>query len=321
MSSDNTEFIFRAKTKEAFVIKILGELLYNSIRFAPFHINEKGIFLLQTDGKTEQMIDICLFKENFSIYKCAKPFTFSVNSTHFYKMLKHIKKKDGITLFIKEADELTLGITVEQSDENNKVTTYIRITPARPDDIDRPEGYENPIIMSSKEFQKMKNLQNISKIITVTSKLDYIKFFVDGGTLFSRELVIGNEHDEENKHITRLFKQTFNTSHISSLTKCAGQSGNVQIFVHEDLGMKIKMKAGNLGDITVYIKSMEIINDEIDEMEQKTEQNDDDGVGYSERITQSEDNDDYIGGGIDEDSEEEEVKSKKRKPRKTVKKN
>jgi len=56
-------------------------------------------------------------------------------------------------------------------------------------------------------------------------------------------------------------------------------------------------------------------------MEQKTEQNDDDGVGYSERITQSEDNDDYIGGGIDEDSEEEEVKSKKRKPRKTVKKN
>ena len=356
MSSDNSEFIFRAKTKEAFVIKILGELLYNSIRFAPFHINEKGIFLLQTDGKSEpeQMIDICLFKENFSIYKCAKPFTFSVNSTHFYKMLKHIKKKDGITLFISEADELTLGITVEQSDENDKVTTYIRITPARPDDIDRPDGYDNPIIMTSKEFQKMKNLQNISSTITVTSKLDYIKFFVDGGTLFSRELVIGNENNEENKHISKMFKQTFNTSHISSLTKCAGQSGNVQIFVHEDLGMKIKMKAGNLGEITVYIKSMEIINDEIDEAEQKNEQKDDDGldddisrweqdeedspmsiqqltledariIGSPNKTTRKspkskvEPEDNELLDLEDELSEDEEMKSKKTKPRRKTK--
>ena len=40
------EYIFRAKTKEAFVIKLLGELLGNTIKNAPINITDKGIHLL-----------------------------------------------------------------------------------------------------------------------------------------------------------------------------------------------------------------------------------------------------------------------------------
>jgi hypothetical protein len=101
--------------------------------------------------------------------------------------------------------------------------------------------------------------------MTITSKLNYIKFFCDGGELYSRELVIGEENDEDNSHITNVYKQTFHTQHITGLAKCAGQSYNVQVFVHEDLGLKIKMKAGSLGEITVYIKSKELIQDEEEE--------------------------------------------------------
>lgn len=134
-----------------------------------------------------------------------------------------------------------------------------------PEDILRPEGYDNPIIMSNKEFQKMKNLHNISKSITVTSKLNYIRFFCDGGDVYSREIIIGNENDEENRHITQYFKQEFNTAHITGLTKCAGQSNIVQVFTHEDMGLKIQMSAGELGDIIVYIKSKELIQEEDDD--------------------------------------------------------
>jgi hypothetical protein len=134
-----------------------------------------------------------------------------------------------------------------------------------PEDIQKPEGYDPPIIIQSKQFQKMKNLHSISDTMTITSKLNYIKFFCDGGELYSRELVIGEENDEDNSHITDVYKQTFNTQHITGLAKCAGQSSNVQVFVHEDLGLKIKMKAGSLGEITVYIKSKELIQDEEEE--------------------------------------------------------
>jgi proliferating cell nuclear antigen PCNA len=263
----NQGFLFNCKTQDAFVIKTLGELLSNRIIFAPFRITEKGIFLVQMDARKEQLVEICLLQENFSPYKCVKPITFNVNTTHLYKMLKCIKKKDAIRLFIHEDDPLNLGICVEQGSEGNRINTYIRITPAHPEKIECPDGYESPIIIPSKQFQKMKNLHNISDKIMVTSKLNYIKFFCDGGELYSRELVIGNENDEDNAHIKAVYKQEFNTSSITGLTKCAGLSGNVQVFVHDDLGIKIKMKAGDLGDVTVYIKSKELLQEEEEDEE------------------------------------------------------
>jgi hypothetical protein len=101
--------------------------------------------------------------------------------------------------------------------------------------------------------------------MVITSKLNYIRFFCDGGELYSRELVIGNENDEDNAHIKRLYKQEFNTVYITGLTKCAGQSGSVSVYVDEENGLKIKMKAGGLGDLIVYIKSNELIDYEKEE--------------------------------------------------------
>ncbi len=264
--------IFRAKTKEAFVIKILGELLSNTLRFSQFLVNDKGIFLLQSDSKKEQLIDLALYKENFNIFKCNRPILFYVNSGNFYKMLKSIKKKDSITMFIEDTGEenLKLGICVEQ-EENNKVTTFIRINNYQPEEFDRPDGYESPIIMNNKEFHKLKNLHNFSKTLWITSKADFIKFYCDGGDLYYREVTIGNENDEDNRHYDKEYKCSFNTTYITGLTKCAGQSGNVQIFVHEDLPLKIKLKAGNLGDISIYIKSKEMIQDEADEADVEME--------------------------------------------------
>ena len=51
-------YLFRAKTKEAFVFKVLGELLSSTLKFAPFRITENGIYLRQTDIKREQLIDL-----------------------------------------------------------------------------------------------------------------------------------------------------------------------------------------------------------------------------------------------------------------------
>ena len=266
-SLNNTGYIFHAKTDEAFVIKILGELLANRLQFANFKVNENGIYLLQTDIRKEQLIDLALLRENFSPYKCTKQLVFSVHTANLYKMLKCIKKKDAIRLYIHEDEPSILGICVEQMNENNRVITNIKITNQHLDDIIRPEGYDTPIIIPSKQFQKMKNLHNISKVMVITSKLNYIRFFCDGGELYSRELVIGNENDEDNSHIKTLYKQEFSTSYITGLVKCAGQSGSVSVYVDEDNGLKIKMKAGGLGDLIVYIKSNELITYEKEEKE------------------------------------------------------
>lgn len=277
------EYIFRAKTKEAFVIKLLGELLSNTIKFAPFNITDRGISLTQADSKVEQLIDVLLVKENFQQYRCSRSLSFTVNSTHFYKMLKNIKKKDTITMFILENDPNKLVICVEQSEENNKTTTTIRINHNRPEEFRLPgenaqEGdprYDSPIIMSVKEFQKIKSLHGISRITTVMSRPGYIRFFCDGGEVWTRD-VIHDDHNEDEKSQAKTITQTFNTNYLTGLTKCAGagQAGMVQVFTHPSLPLKIRMKAGNLGDLTVFIKSREMIEWEMEERAENEEEED-----------------------------------------------
>jgi len=256
----NVNYLFKAKTKEAFVFKVLGELLSNTLKFAPFRINETGIYLRQTDTKREQLLDIGFHKEKFTVFKCSSPINFIVSSNNFYKMLKNIKKKDSVIIYIREDEPDKLGICVEQGEDNNKVSTTIKISYNQMEDINLPDGYNNPIIMNNKEFQKMKNLHNISKTILVNSISGFIRFFCDGGDLYSREITIG-EIDEDDSNDNQ-YEQNFYTHHLTQLTKCAGQSGNVQIFVHEDLPLKIKMNLGNIGELTCYIKSKEMIDEE-----------------------------------------------------------
>lgn len=266
-SSSNTEstnYIFRAKTKEAYVIKVLSELIYNmNMTWAPFRVDSDGVHLCQVSHQAEavnsQLIAFTLKREEFYQYKTTRPLAFLVSTGHFYRMLKSIKKKDTITLFIRDDDSCKLGICVETSDENNKTNTHIRITYNQPQIYKEPTGYPSPTIVSNKEFQKMKNLHNMAKEMEVTCPYPgLIKFFCDGNQICEREVVLGSEnHDDYKDDEVEEYKQTFNTNHITGLTKCANQSPTVQIFAHKDLPLKIKMKAGNLGELTVYVKSNE----------------------------------------------------------------
>jgi hypothetical protein len=266
-----TGFLFKAKTKEAFVIKVIGELLSNHIMYAPFQINKNGIFLTQTDTNKQQLFHLALNKENFSNYKLQKDsINFIVNASHFYKMLKTIKKKDTITIFITQEDPNCLGISVEQSGESNRITTYLRITYSLPEDITHPAGYGQPIITTSKEFQALKTLYNVSRTILLSAKNGSIRFDCDNNELYKRKVVLGNDNDDDDRNTNdedeeqedeQPYIQTFKNQYITGLTKCAGQSGNIQIFLPDDSRpLKIKMKAGNLGDLIIFIKSDEMIN-------------------------------------------------------------
>ena len=128
------------------------------------------------------MIDCELFAENFSIYKFKSKTKLSIgiNLNHYLKMLKSIKKKDSIILFI---DEQNLGELVIKvfTRENNRVTTsYIKIQSIQNLDIELPIGYEKSIIVQSNEYQNMcKDMANISTYINIYAQQFSIKFSSD----------------------------------------------------------------------------------------------------------------------------------------------
>ena len=92
---------WKCKTSEAYIVKILAELLSNNIKTGAFEINETGIYLCMMDSKRSILIDLQLKAENFSIYKFnSKKLFIGLNLNHLHKMVKSVKKKDSIELFI-----------------------------------------------------------------------------------------------------------------------------------------------------------------------------------------------------------------------------
>ena len=306
-----SQYLFRVKTPEGFIIKLLSEYLANTIKHPQFYVSQKGISLRTADQNREILIDLDLPRENFKTFKCPKPLNFTVNSAHLYRLLKTIKKKDSVTIFIDENRPMKLGIRVEQAeDTSDKVTTFINIVYVQPEEMDLPEGYGEPRIAASKQFQKLKALHGIGSDITVTVVgKKPIKFFVNGKDLFSREIPIGEEEDDDEESETSpadqpTYCQTFSTHLITQLTKCAGQSGNIQIFYDEELPLQIKMRIGTLGNMTVYIKSKELI--EMLENDSGEEEQGEEGERATESLAFDDGGKSEAEEGEDDQDEEEE---------------
>ena len=146
-------------------------MLCHTIKLACFELNDSGIYLRTTDNENRLLIDLNLGRENFKKYKCEKTLYIGVNVIHLYKMLKSIKKKDSITMFIDDERPNDLAIRVEQFDQINKTTSFVKIQNVQNIEIGVPSGYGHPIIIPSSNFQKLvKGLNHIYEQVDITRK-------------------------------------------------------------------------------------------------------------------------------------------------------
>jgi proliferating cell nuclear antigen len=257
--------IFNCKTNEGHIIKILAELLQNNIKTGCFIIDEKGIRLRMSDSNNRILIDLELNADQFSLYKYCHDedsISIGINQNHFHKMLRSIKKKDSISLFIDKDSPTDLGITIIPKENNRVTTSTIKIQNVQQIHIDEITGYDKPIIVPSNEYQKMcKDMSTIGNCIKVTSKRYNIKFSCNGGSIYSREVVFGEidkDSDENEKEIV----QEFDTEQLCRISKIAGLSTKMQIYQAENLALLFKSGVGNLGRICIYTKSKKEIEEE-----------------------------------------------------------
>lgn len=274
-------YLLKIKTKDGHSFKVLSELVQKYVKEGCWTIDGNGMVLTGVDTKTQQgtkLIRVNLPKYNFTKYKCPQePLKIGMNMVHFYRMLKSIKKKDNtLTLFIEEDDPLKLYIQVNQVGEDKKkgIVGHINITLVRPVIHDEPTGYNEPIIVTSKEFQKIKQLNKISKTIELSFKNKIIDLFCNKEGVYSKRVSLGdNDEDDEDDETNEdedeeEYKQTFDSDQILDLVKISNTSNNVQIYITPDLPLHFKLNAGSLGTIDVYLKSKETIEEEDENKEQ-----------------------------------------------------
>jgi DNA polymerase III sliding clamp (beta) subunit (PCNA family) len=195
-------------------------------------------------------------------------FCLGLNLNHFHKMLKSIKKKDSLQLFIDDQMPNELGIKTIPKENTRITTSGIKIQEIQNIEIDVPQGYGKPVIVPSAEFQKMcKDLSSIGSInISVMARDFYIEFTANADGILKRQVRFGENEDsdddvpEENNPV---YTATFTTDQLSRISKLSGLSSTMQIFPgSERLPFLFRSPVGSLGKISIYIKSQELIEAE-----------------------------------------------------------
>ena len=263
---------FKCKTGEAYHIKVLAELLTNNLETGCFEVCNDGIRLRMFDHHRKTLVDLDLLSENYSLYKFKndEKFYLGLNLNHFHKMLKSVKKKDSLQLFINSENPNELGIKTIPKENTRITTSGIKIQSIQNLDIDCPQGYGKPVIVPSAEFQKMcKDLSSIGSInIKVVARNFRIEFIADADGILKRKVVFGEDEDSDGEESDgeepHEYRATFATDQLSRITKLAGLSSTMQIFpATADLPLLFKSNVGSLGKIAIYIKSKELSDQEL----------------------------------------------------------
>jgi proliferating cell nuclear antigen PCNA len=268
--------LFSARTPDAYRIKILVDLLSNIIKVAHLVIDENGISMRMMDSQRTILIDLGLSANNFHGYKCVSGKQYiglSLNS--FGKMLRSVKKKDAILLFIDdEVTPLRFGVRVSSSKDNTRVTTsYITIQMVQEIDIELPPINNKPIVIMSSDFSKMvKDMNIIGNVVNITSTNEQIKFSSNNGGILERDIVFGEAGPATGEEaVVEHFNDDFSTEQLSKISKISGLNSELKIFPGKPLIM-ISSAIGNLGEIKLYIKSKsQIDNDNYNNVKTPTE--------------------------------------------------
>lgn len=255
--------IFKAKTNSAYTIKILAELLQNNIKTACFEIDESGIKLCMMNHNRTILIHLFLESENFTLYKYKQKdrLYLGINLNHLHRMMKSVKKKDSLCLFIEQENPTDLGIKVIPKENNRITTSFIKIQSIQTIDTSIPDGYGKPIIVPSAEYQKLaKDMSHIGSSINISAKNYHIQFKCNAGGVLKRNVEFGDMGDSDNDDDDNIpeYDQEFETEQLCRITKIAGLSSNIQIYTQnksEIAPILFKSAVGSLGKISIYIKS------------------------------------------------------------------
>jgi len=255
------DYDFYAETPSGYTIKILSEILYNCLSDEFFlSLKKTGISSSSKDNRKTTLLMIDLKMENFDNYKCVADKTIAINLKHLQKLLKSIKKKDSITLFIRQNTPNKLGIrivpTVGTKKSDRIATDYISIREVVIMDHETIDGYDFPKVIGSSDYQKMckKMIVVPGKIMNIKiQKSNYVSFFCDGGEIMSSELEFGTFDVNEPK----CYNDVFYIDTITQLIKIPGLSPKIQIYAPNDdkYPIKFKIQAGTLGTLEIYIKN------------------------------------------------------------------
>lgn len=261
------DYLFLAKTNEAHCIKTMVELLHHVVKIGCFIITDTSINLRMIDSNKKILIDCSLFGRNFSLFYFDntienRQLNCGVNLNHMFKMIRSIKKRDTIELYIRKESPNELNLRLVPKDLSRVTISKLMIQNVHSLDVELPNLYSNNILVNSIEFSKAcKDLLSISPSLLITAQKYFIKLHSDVHSIFSRTVILGTYNESMEKE-PYLYSEEFDNEFLSKILKISGLHHSINLCFDENSPFNIRSKVGSLGEISLFLKSKKQLEQE-----------------------------------------------------------
>ena len=132
--------VFFAEALKGYTLKVMIDSLSLAMPRTIFEAKKTGLYHRRSNDGEYILYDIDFPRENFKPYVCRKELAFSVNIKHLQKMVRNVKKKDSVTLYINKnrLDRLYVAIrpTGASSGYNSRLEDlYVTIRRAKEEEL------------------------------------------------------------------------------------------------------------------------------------------------------------------------------------------
>ena len=249
-----SEYLFFLKSHEGHYFKILSDMLQNNMKNVCLNLTEDGITMQNMDTHKTILFDMIINSDKFQSYK----YNFDTPSRqigltlrYLYSMLKNMKKKDVIEIYILKSKPDCLGVRVIPNNSNKITNSFIQIHLIQNILIDKPDEYKHSVLIETNDFQKVcKDMSIINNDIEIISGKDFIKFECKMDNVYSKDVIFG-DFDE----IKIIHRDVFDLDNLIKIIKMSGLSKHCQVYLSPNVPLKFHVAIGCMGTLNIYVKS------------------------------------------------------------------
>lgn len=233
MAAKQSSYLFYAEIPKGYIFKSIIDLLAVSMQKTTFVVTNDGLYHCNVDDPKLKriLIDVEFSREKFKSFECPKSFVFSVNLKHLKTVVKNVKKKVTLIIYILAADPNKMHIYIKPAKINKKKDDKIHLDVKRvaknskttvidhvdisivldhiPEDLpeycaevsgNKWRVYEYPKVIDSSDFLQIKKMVTPSKELNVVMRGHrYISFYSSASGLFGSQVTIGCESDDDSE--------------------------------------------------------------------------------------------------------------------------
>lgn len=239
------------------LFEVLKDVLISDINLI---FSDEGIKIVELDGSKVCLIHLTLEKKAFEVYNCDRRIVVGINSTNFYKIIKTAHNSDTISFFIRENDQTSLHVRMENSDKNRLFESTIRLLDVDFNTQAIPEvGFQSVITLPSTDFQKIckdMNSLGIGNKVEIKS-IGQQLIFSYKGDFSEQKIVLGKSGNTVfDRDSAEIIQGIFNLKFLLLFTKATSLSNTVSIYLKNDYPLILEYSVGVLGTLKFVLSNI-----------------------------------------------------------------